>query len=305
MKTSVYKLGEYKIIETITGDLRWEGHAGLGMRREGSCYQKGAILFIGPPESERSGLLKGEFAEQLQSFPDWRKTAYYSKDIEVYRCDTLKKPSQKEMRLWTIDPTVHGGGGIETDGGTSYRLSRYEIFKKDDGHIMWKTYAGPKGVSIGACIILEDILFIGPRQYEEADAQKRSFLAHLAELPAWPFTTYFCPFFSLVRCHTGALPNEKPEFGISERKNLKSPMVVFSEDRTNLENPYLFCLKIINTDNIRRLVKWTVSAAAFILPMASALFGFISGCLKKLRRRRADGKPHPLNGRFENDSMPD
>ena len=63
MKTNIYKLGEYKIIESDTGELRWEAHFGLGALQEGRCFKKGTILFIGPAESQRDGFLILEFID--------------------------------------------------------------------------------------------------------------------------------------------------------------------------------------------------------------------------------------------------
>ena len=71
MKTNIFKLGEYKIIESDDRYLKWETHSGIGEIKEGRCFQKGSILFIGPPESRRDGFLKFEFMAHLKGFPDW------------------------------------------------------------------------------------------------------------------------------------------------------------------------------------------------------------------------------------------
>ena len=57
MTASVYRLGEYKVIRTATGQLEWEAHAGFGSFRTGRCFRKGSILFIGDLHLSTRGLL--------------------------------------------------------------------------------------------------------------------------------------------------------------------------------------------------------------------------------------------------------
>ncbi|MCJ7593453.1 MAG: hypothetical protein MUO52_01600, partial [Desulfobacterales bacterium] len=187
MKINIYKLGEYKIIESDTGELRWETHFGLGALQEGRCFKKGTILFIGPAESQRDGFLKLEFIDHLKGFPEWLKTKYYCENLEVLHCKTGKKVSREEMRLWMFDQgregetmLFSGKPGDDSDNLSSlmprenvdFRLQRYEISKKANGQIVWKTYEGLSSLRTGPCIILEDILFIGPWQDEQTNLTK-------------------------------------------------------------------------------------------------------------------------------------
>jgi hypothetical protein len=74
MKATIYRLGEWKIIESDTGELRWEAHFGFGGLQEERCFRKGMILFIGPAEINRPGLFKGEFLDHLKPcFPRWAR----------------------------------------------------------------------------------------------------------------------------------------------------------------------------------------------------------------------------------------
>ena len=218
MRATFYKLGEYKIIESDTGELSWEAHFGFGALQEGRCFRKGRILFIGPAENERPGFLKGEFLDHLKPFPAWLKTEYYCRGLEVYHCKTNKRVTKAEMVLWTLNRGIDEGGRIviEKPGHPSdnasnrrarrdgaFRLQRYEIIKKTDGQIVWKTSTGPNTVSGGTCIILEDILFIGSQQNEQSNLLKRQFLANLQQLPKWDQTKYYCPRLSLHDCKTG------------------------------------------------------------------------------------------------------
>ena len=43
MKSTFYRLGEYKIIDSGTGALWWEAHAGLGALISGKCFIRGEI----------------------------------------------------------------------------------------------------------------------------------------------------------------------------------------------------------------------------------------------------------------------
>ena len=104
MKTSLYKLKEYKIIERDTGELSWDAHFGLGSLREGRCFKKGSILFIGPAGNERLGYLMLEYTDHLKRLPNWLKTDYYCTSIEIFHCDTGKSVSKEEMNFWEYDP---------------------------------------------------------------------------------------------------------------------------------------------------------------------------------------------------------
>jgi len=225
MKKNIYKLDKFKIIESDTGELRWEAHFGLGAFQEGGCFKKGAILFIGPAESQRDGFLKSEFIDHLKPLPAWLITKYYCRGLEVYHCKTGKRVAKEEMLLWMLDRNINEGNRIYSEKPKqrsncistrietrdfAFRLQRYEIIKKTNGQIVWKTDTGPNTVSSGNCIILEDILFIVPGQNEPTNLIKQQFLANLKQLPEWNQTKYFCHRLSLHDCKTG---NSVPEEG--------------------------------------------------------------------------------------------
>ncbi|MFC1516705.1 hypothetical protein ACFL7E_08115 [Thermodesulfobacteriota bacterium] len=207
MRATFYKLGEYKIIESGTGELGWEAHFGLGALQEGRCFRKGRILFIGPAESDRLGFLKGEFLDHLKPFPVWLKTKYFCRGFDVYHCKTGKKVTKVEMQLWMLNRGIDEGDRLYSDRrarvDVAFRLQKYEIIEKTNNQFVWRTYAGPNTVSSGNCIILEDILFIGSWQNEQSTINKRQFLSNLQQLPKWDRTKYFCPKLSLHECKTG------------------------------------------------------------------------------------------------------
>jgi len=233
MKDNFYKLGEYKIIESDTGELSWEAHFGLGMFQEGRCFRKGAILFIGPAESHHNGFLKLEFIDHLKVFPEWPKTKYYCGNLEVFHCKTGKKVSREEMRLWMFnqdseEETIAFSGSPGDDSNVisgedvNFRLKRYEINKKANGQVVWKTYAGLSTLRTGACIILENILFIGPWQDEQTDLIRRQFIANLKQQPEWNQTKYYCPTFSLRECKTLNRVSEYKKGGLRGKKTTET-----------------------------------------------------------------------------------
>jgi hypothetical protein len=218
MKKNIYKLGENKIIESDTGELRWESHFGLGEFQEGRCFKKGTILFIGPAERQCDGFLKLEFIDRLKPLPEWLKTKYYCRGLEVYYCKTCKRVAKEEMLLWMLDRNINKGDRIYSEksgqslnyistmtetGDVAFRLQQYEIIKKSTGQIVWKINTGLNIVSGGNCIILEDILFIVLLQNEQTKLNKQQFLANLKQLPEWNQTKYYCPKLSLHDCKTG------------------------------------------------------------------------------------------------------
>jgi hypothetical protein len=215
---TIYRLDEYKIIESGIKELRWEAHFGLGAFQEGRCFRKGSILFIGPSENVHAGFLKGEFLDDLKTFPAWLKTPYYCKGCDVYYCKTGYRVTREEMLSWMLDWDIDGGDILDSDKpekrsdnisgmgveDLAFRLQRYEIVKKANGQIVWITHAGPKIVNSGNCLVLKDILFIESGQSKQSGLNKRSFLANLRRLPKWDHTRFYSPKLSLLDCKSGS-----------------------------------------------------------------------------------------------------
>ena len=215
MKTSIYKLGEYKIIEHNNGELNWEAHVGLGYLHEGRCFKKGSILFICPAENERPGFLMLEFTDHLKRLPEWMKTEYFCTSLEIYHCKTGKKVSEEEMNLWRYDRRLCGRENVFSDnnaddlnntpisnleGDNAFQLHRYEIIKSKNGQFIWNSFSGPNVGKGGTCTLLESILFIGPTQNVQSGFIKRQFLNDLNRLPEWGQSKYYCPKFILHEC---------------------------------------------------------------------------------------------------------
>jgi hypothetical protein len=214
-KVSIYKMGEYKITEKYSDDLQWEMHFGMGALKEGKCFKKGQILFLGTARDERSGFLKGEFLDHIKPFPCWLKTRYYCPEPHIRRCDTGKKVSEPEMRQWVNDPGHHSARKADRqqhdlhlktsslDESTievSYALNNHEIVKKGNGMVLWKRCGTLNRVNIGRCLIMEGILFIGPSENVQPDTLKKQFHERLKLLPKWDDTEYYTCDFAILEC---------------------------------------------------------------------------------------------------------
>jgi hypothetical protein len=301
MKESFYKLNEYKIIESYGGELRWESHSGIGRLQEGRCFKKGMILFIGSSESDRIGFLKGEFLDHLKQLPVWLKTKYYCRGFEVYHCKTGKKVTKAEMQLWMLDRSIDEGGrifkeepgqswdGISTrraTGDVSFMLQRYEIIKKADGQIIWKTHAGPNTAIVGNCIILEDILFIGSRQDEQSTFDRRQFLTNLQQLPKWDQTRYYCPKLSLHDCKTeNRLQEERKRRPGKGRTTKTHPFEKAYRNRNEFKVKIVDLSENRAKDFTRWVWKCVTYAAALILLVISLFFNCLTRIWKELKRK--------------------
>ena len=218
MKSTFYRLGEYKIVDSGTGALWWEAHAGLGALISGKCFTRGEILFIGPRESEEPGFLANEFLNQLERFPRWEKTKHYCLNYTIYECRSGRKLTEEEIAVWSrsstqwTEETVFSGTplgkgnqkrGSDSTEDRSYRLGRYEIILKPSGQVWWKTPFGHTGLRAGTSIIADNILFIGAGETEEPSNLRRQFLERLDQLPEWRTTQYYSPSYALYDCGTG------------------------------------------------------------------------------------------------------
>ena len=148
MEASVYRLAEYKIIEGEAGGLSWEAHFGFATEQKGRCFKKGMILFIGPAEGDCPGYLKRDFLDHLRQFPEWSKTRYYCRGLEVFHCKTGRRVTEREMHLWGLeqrgldergcvlsDRAGMPSNGISINGApksVAFRLQKYKITKKRD-----------------------------------------------------------------------------------------------------------------------------------------------------------------------------
>ena len=112
MKETIYRLGEYKIIESDTGQLRWKAHFGFCEFQKGRCFRKGSILFIGPQQNKPSNFNKRQFLANLRQLPIWDQTAYFSKRLSLHECEPGYgvKGELKKLTFETNTTKKYGGG---------------------------------------------------------------------------------------------------------------------------------------------------------------------------------------------------
>jgi hypothetical protein len=346
MKETIYRLGEYKIIESDTGQLMWEAHFGFGENQKGRCFRKESILFIGSAESYQNGFLKGEFLDDLKKYPKWGKTKFHCTGVGVRHCINGKSVTKEEMMLWTLSRgreegiDIHREAAKTFSNGASagkvtenavYRLQRYEITVGADGQIISKTYSRSKCITWGDCFILENILFIGPHQNKPSNFNKRQFLESLRQLPNWDQTAYFSKKFSLHECKLGnevkekrkKLPYEtnatKKEGTGNDNKNksvakssknayqasfvaklfaILGSVAGFTESRDEYDrlSHYRFIksyfsksIAVLRKSGVK-ILKKIFHTVALIFYIATSLFVFMIGYLKKQHKRWNDRK---------------
>ena len=192
MLKSVYRIGEYRIVEDEHNLLRWETHCNFGMQRSGKCYIFGNILILGKWSHEESGYLQLEFSELLQKLPIWDKTHYYcfiSELLDVSTCQSITNDfleNYKTLNRSTMSkPLMNMGPGI-------FRLGRYQITVADNAEVSWQMHEGLDRVVSGRCVIESDLLLIGPQENDERNQSKKAFLNRLNQLAKWDKTMAWC-----------------------------------------------------------------------------------------------------------------
>ena len=289
VKTSTYRLCEYKITEYDNGLLCWESHFGFAAEREGRCFLIGNILFLGPWESEKAGLFKREFFDHLKKLPQWEKTDYYSPHVEIYSCDNgwkvpLEAVHQNQMGKASSHGTEMSPQKPSGKASFSYRLNRYEIVRGRDDRVSWKTWGGSNKIRSGRCVIMEDILFIGSTDKEQTFLKKK-YLSHLKSLPVWDCTRYYCRRLDLHSC--------KMRQGLRLEEDGGSPNIGPSIDIKGVFSKFPFAQKVASYDFISETISKIHSCRGRVYDIAlTRLVAFLScvgaltlDSLKKLKHK--------------------
>jgi len=210
INSEYYRLAEFKITESKDGSIWWEAHSGFCSVKIGRCFVSGRILFIEPGHtSEENGFLKGEFLDELNRFPKWKKTNYYCTSFNIVNCKADQKIKFPSANNKFPKQT--------TQEDVSFRLGQFEIIEKRDCKLLWKSYSGRADIKVGKAFMDGNILFLGRGEAEKTGIMKKDFLERLSILLAWEKTDYFCQHYTLYSCETNATCNELDENILSNK----------------------------------------------------------------------------------------
>jgi hypothetical protein len=84
-----------------------------------------------------------------------------------------------------------------------YRLDDYIIIERDGVFLTWESHIALGAQLSGICLIIGNILVIGPQKHQEAGFLKLEFNEQLRKLPAWTKTKYYCFASSIRKADTG------------------------------------------------------------------------------------------------------
>jgi hypothetical protein len=204
INSEYYRLAEYKIIESKDGSIWWETHSGFCSVKMGRCFVSGSTLFIESAyTSEENGFLKGEYLDQLDRLPKWKKTNYYCTSFNIVKCKADQKIKFPSVNNKFPKPT--------TQEDVSFRLGQFEIIEKKDCKLLWKSYSGRADMKVGKAFMDGNILFLGRGEFEKSGMIKKDFLERLSILLAWGKTDYFCQHYTLYSCETNTICHELDE----------------------------------------------------------------------------------------------
>ena len=187
---NVYRLNEYLISEFADGRLWWDAHFGFGMQTGGPCYIYGNILMMGARCKEENGFLKTEFLDEMRNFPLWNRTRYYCHASALL--DTATGRVIREDSLRQLVPLPCEPSAIITGKPETFRLGQYQISITTDGDVSWKSGGGMNRIVGGPVLIESNVLFLGPRNVEDLQQNKREFLQTLRAFPKWDRTPFWC-----------------------------------------------------------------------------------------------------------------
>ena len=140
---SIYQLGRYKIIEGVSGELRWNTCTHLNRLKVGRGVIEGKILFINGKTIEESEFSKREFYNQLNRLPKWKKTLYYCTNYNLKLCQKtdafgVKQSIQKSKvhyKHLITNRRTHGKRIAEISTVITTYKNRFLKRKKNEGFI--------------------------------------------------------------------------------------------------------------------------------------------------------------------------
>ena len=272
-----YRLGEFIIIEHSSVLLTWVTHIALGAQRSGRCFIVGNILVIGPLEREEAGHLKLEFHEHLMKLPAWDKTRFYCFASSLRKVGTEQSLKSNLTEQLTIDKIGMDAGNINVPG--TFKLDRHKITVDENSIISWQTIGELNKTIGGGCFTESGILFIGPKENESGEGQRRKlFYNELKLLPRWNKTFAWGHYGSLRICEESKPRKSyktiwKPEYMKTYITN-NMPFLHRQEFRKERNSE----LKVSVFDSLKmawhRIVDWKVWGRLANLIITGTIFGF-------------------------------
>lgn len=218
----LYRINEYRISEFADGRLWWDAHSGLGKQIGGPCFVFGNMLVLGTRCSEEDGFLKLEFFNQLKRLPVWHETRYYcfiSALMDVSSGTNISEHKLQQL-IALSDRIDTDSENMVTESPGTFRLWQYQISIAPDGDVIWKTCGGMGQIFGGPVIIESDVLFIGPKRFDDPRKNiKRDFVHTLRNLPKWDQTNLWCR--SLALKHILPVRKENQIFSLPKKEKIQ------------------------------------------------------------------------------------
>ena len=228
--SKLYRINEYRISEFADRRLWWDSHSGLGKQIGGPCFVYGNMLVLGTRCSEEDGFLKLEFFNQLKRLPFWHKTRYYcfiSALMDVSSGTNISEQKLQQLIALAGRTDTDSENMVAESPGT-FRFWQYQISIAPNGEIIWKTCGGMGQVFGGSAIIESDVLFLGPKKFDDPrQKDKRDFLHSLRTIPKWDQTNLWCR--SLALKPIFPVGKDKPIFSLPKKEKFQQKTRIVSD----------------------------------------------------------------------------
>ncbi len=282
MHKAVYRLDNYRIIETENGMLWWDAHFPMAMQRRGRCFVLGDILIIGQPSHEENGYLILEFHEQLEKLPVWNKTSYYCYTSNLLNIATDSNLSEDLLQRKMFLAEINKADKKSIIGLMSgkFRLGQYQIIVTDNDEVEWQAHEGTNKIIGGRCIVESDVLFIGAQEYDKGELSKEEFIKELNQLLQWDNTFAWCKSMVLQAC--------QPQ---QQTKEFRTASLSINPPKCSFNKQHSVSFQNINTGTVKQLIRsGFISLKALWLRIQSGKFR-----MKYLIHQREVGRTASLN----------
>lgn len=270
MTSNEHRLGDLKIIQHISGDLSWESHFGFAEYRQGRCFIKGNILFLGRAKGGSIGFFKGDFIDSIKKLPLWEKTKYYCFVDDVYCCLTNNKATEDDIFRWHTVNNVANNQVSTVLPESESKLGIYQVTIKPNNLIHYKGYTREKQQVLGEGFLMDGILFLKKRKVINAETERKHFKAKLAKLTAWDKTIFYSFESSLKPCISGAEFIAEPKIAAKHAAHKYTYKLPQSEKQEDI-NKKLFSGAKLCVDVGVRLATIILRATLIILKQLSIM----------------------------------